>query len=155
MSKRWLPACAVAALLAMSLLSGCAGTSPDLRGSWVLVSASGHQFPAVETAGPGDIVKILTDDAFATTGRAAGRFEGGAGTWSYHDGVFTECIRVHSNEDLIGEKIDFSCRVEGDFWHHAAEFVAGGRRHFIDEVWRRLAPGKCTSAPAATAGAAG
>ncbi|MDO9693654.1 MAG: hypothetical protein Q7W56_02920 [Candidatus Latescibacteria bacterium] len=142
------------ALAAVLLLTGCAGTSPDLRGTWVLVSAGGHQFPAVETAGPGDIVKILTDDAFATTGRAAGKFEGGAGDWSYRDGVYTECIRVHSNEDLIGQKISFRCRVEGDFWHHAAEFVAGGRRHFIDEVWRRLASGKCAAAPAASASVA-
>lgn len=151
MSNRWLPVCGAAALLAVSLLSGCAGTSPDLRGSWVLVSASGHQFPAVETAGPGDIVKILTDDAFATTGRAAGKFEGGAGTWSCRDGVYTECVRIHSNEALMGEKIEFSCRVEGDFWHHAADFVAKGRRYVIDEVWRRLGSQPCgTAQPDAT-----
>jgi hypothetical protein len=69
MSKRWLPACGVAVLLAVSLLTGCAGTSPDLRGSWILISDGEHRFPAGATPGPGDIVKLVTDDAFATTGR--------------------------------------------------------------------------------------
>ncbi|MBK7704050.1 MAG: hypothetical protein IPI34_14765 [bacterium] len=88
----------------------------------------------------------MTDDAFATTGRAAGKFDGGAGTWSYRDGVYTECIRIHSNEALMGEKVAFSCRLEGDLWHHAADFVAKGRRYVIDEVWRRLRRQPCDAA---------
>ncbi len=147
MFERRISTCGAAALLAVLLLSGCAGTSPDLRGSWVLVSAGDQKFPAVEAPGPEDIVKILNDDAFATTGRAAGKFDGGAGTWSYRDGVYTECVRVHSNEAMMGEKISFTCRVEGDFWHHAADFVAKGRRYVIDEVWRRLAPETCQAVP--------
>ncbi len=143
MSKRWLPACGVAVLLAVSLLTGCAGTSPDLRGSWILVSDGEHRFPAGATPGPGDIVKLVTDDTFATTGRAAGKFDGGAGTWSCRDGVYTECVRIHSNEALMGEKIEFSCLVEGDLCHHAADFVAKGRRYVIDEVWRRLGRQTC------------
>lgn len=146
MSKRRLSACGAAALLLLSLLSGCAGTSPDLRGAWILVRDGEHRFPAGESPGPGDIVKLVTDDAFATTGRAAGKFDGGAGTWSYRDGVYTECIRIHSNEALMGEKVAFSCRLEGDLWHHAADFVAKGRRYVIDEVWRRLRRQPCAAA---------
>ncbi len=145
MKMRWLTVCGIATLLAVSLLSGCAGTPPDLRGSWILVRDGSHQYPAGALPGPGDIVKILTDDAFATTGRATGKFDGGAGTWSYRDGVYTECIRIHSNEALMGEKIEFSCRLEGDLWHHAADFVAKGRRYVIDEVWRRLDRNGCAA----------
>ena len=57
-------------------------------------------------------------------------------------GAYVEHIEWHSLDALVGESVTFSCRIEGDRWHHAADFTADGERFHIDEVWERVKTGK-------------
>lgn len=131
-------------LLCLTILVGCAGTGPDLRGAWVLVQTAGRDLPVGEEPGPADVVKVLSDHEFTFAWQDGDRFGGGAGTWEYHDGVYTESIRIHSHRDLVGETVAFKCELDGDLWHHTAQFMAKGRFYNIDEIWRRLRPHRRT-----------
>jgi hypothetical protein len=127
-------------LLALTLAAaGCAGTSGDLRGSWLLVRSAGRDLEAGATPGPHDTVKILNDDRFAFAVQAGeGEVFGGGGTWRREGDVYVETIRYHSHPQLVGAVATFTCRVEDDLWYHRGDFEAGGRHYVIDEVWRRL-----------------
>lgn len=126
-------------LLLPLALAGCAGTSGDLRGSWVLVRSAGQDLDAGEAPGPGDNVKIMNDDRFSFALQIAdGEIFGGGGTWRREGDVYVETIRYHSHPELVGAIATFTCRVEDDLWYHLGEFDAGGRHYCIDEVWRRL-----------------
>ncbi|MBU0743579.1 hypothetical protein KKG45_00985 [bacterium] len=126
-------------LLATVMLAGCAGTSGDLRGSWILVQRQGRDLEVGDRPTPNDIVKILNDDRFAFAAQQGpGEIFGGGGTWRREGDTYVETIRYHSHPELVGAVATFRCRVEDDFWYHAGEFDANGRRYVIDEVWRRL-----------------
>jgi len=121
------------------VLTGCAGTSGELRGSWLLVQQQGRDLEVGDVPGPGDTAKILSDDHFAfASQQRPGEIFGGGGTWRRDGDTYVETIRYHSHPELVGEVATFRCRVEDDVWYHAGEFDANGQRYVIDEVWRRL-----------------
>jgi hypothetical protein len=126
-------------LLLAAMLTGCASTSGDLRGTWVLVERDGRTLETETPPSPVDTVKILNDDHFSfATQSGIGEIFGGGGTWTLDGDVYIETIRYHSHPELVGAEAVFQCRVEGDIWHHNGDFMAHGRHYVINETWRRV-----------------
>ncbi len=121
-------------LLLCVLLAGCATNSPDLRGSWLLVSSGG------QTVENPTNIKSITKTHFAFGMQTPNGAFGGGGTWQLIEKIYTESVEWHSNGVLVGKDVAFDCRVEGDVWFHSADFVADGERYHIDEVWERVRP---------------
>lgn len=125
--------------LCLLFLCGCAGT-PRLAGTWALVAVGERTLDVPAAPQPGHTLKALGRDRFVfgplgEDGRLAG---GGGGDWFFKDGRYHEVVHFHFHPVLVGETIAFDCAIEGDLWHHRADFVAKGERFHIDETWRRL-----------------
>jgi len=126
-------------VLLTALLTGCAGSSGDLRGSWLLVQRQGEDLDVGDPPGPGDIVKVLCDDRFAFGSQnEPGEVFGGGGSWRRDGDTYVETIRYHTHPELVGAVAVFDCRVEDGVWHHVGRCESGGQRYAIDEVWRKL-----------------
>ena len=122
----------LATLLIALLLMGCATKSPDLQGSWRLVSSGGQNLEQPTN------IKSITETHFAFGMQTPQGPFGGGGTWQLIENTYTEHVEWHSHGVLVGKDVDFDCRVEGDMWFHSADFVADGERYHIDEVWERV-----------------
>jgi hypothetical protein len=63
----------------------------------------------------------------------------GGGIYTYDGrGHYTEFLTYHSLPHLVGKRIDFTCRLDGDLWYHDAVYEVDGATAEIHEVWRRL-----------------
>jgi hypothetical protein len=137
-------------LLAVAALpiTGCSHAPNPLIGAWEVVQP-GVGAPEPDSSSgmmPNPLVpmKILTDSYFAFGYLTpSGEVFAGGGTYTY-DGRdhYTEFIRYHSLPYLVGMRIDFTCRLEGDLWYHDGTYVTQGVNGEIHEVWRRLDEGK-------------
>jgi len=118
--------------LALLVLVGCAGSGPDLVGSWRLVESGPGRPPAEEA------VKILNDTHFAFGSDQSGGVFAGGGLWRLEGETYLEEVQWHSRGDLVGETIRFGCRVVDGRWHHTADFEVNDRRYHIEEIWERI-----------------
>ena len=126
-------------LLLPIVLAGCAGTSGDLRGSWILVQRQGHDLEVGDVPGPNDLVKILNDDHFAFAAQQGpGEIFGGGGTWRRDGDIYVETIRYHSHPELVGAVVAVQCRIVNGIWYHFGEIDVNGQHYTIDEAWRQL-----------------
>jgi len=119
--------------LLLTALAGCSASRGNLEGAWELDEPG-----TLDPKGPA--VKILVDGHFAFGRQSPDGGVGwaGGGTYSYDGETYTETITYHYMSTFVGTRIKFACDLEGDTWHHEAEFELDGRKYHVDEVWRRL-----------------
>jgi len=139
---------AAVAILALAFLglavSGCSQAPRSLVGAWEIVTpGSGSREPdsaGADAANPFVSVKVLSDSHFAFGHQApSGEVFAGGGLYAYDGrGHYTEFVTYHSMPHLVGQRIDFTCRLEGDLWYHDAFYRVDGQVAEIHEVWRRL-----------------
>jgi hypothetical protein len=116
------------------LFAGCAGGSRSVKGTWEMI------YPEEEGGNAAARnIKIVSDThfAFGSGGRGGGVFAGG-GTYSLGDSTYTEFIRYHTLQFLVGSSMEFKCILEGDRWYHSGSFDIGGRKFTVSEIWRRI-----------------
>lgn len=119
--------------LLLGVLGGCAGSAPSVEGVWEKITPASRSNDA-------PAVKILTDGYFAF-GRQVD--EGmvawaGGGTYQRDGDKYTETIAYHAIPSLVGRTIEFHIEFRDGQWYHTADFMAGGERFHIEEVWQRL-----------------
>jgi len=114
-------------------LCGCAGSRPQIEGVWekIVPASPGKDSP---------VVKILADGHFAFGRQSSDGSTtwSGGGNYSYDGEKYTETVTYHWVPAIVGMTIEFDCLVEGGKWFHEAQFVAGGEKFHIDEVWQRI-----------------
>jgi hypothetical protein len=119
-------------LAVLVILGGCASQG-RLAGSWRLIEAQGRD------ATDRNVVKILNEDHFAFGRRDLqhGVFAGG-GRYELDGSTYRETVAYHSLPALVGQTLEFECRLEDDLWYHQGRFQAGDEWFAISEVWRRI-----------------
>lgn len=135
---------------------GCSQAPRDVVGAWELVSESTADSTQAGIPDPLVAVKVLSEGRFAF-GRmtAAGEVWAGGGLYSYDGhGHYSEFITYHSMPELVGRRIDFTCRLEGDLWYHDGSAAVEGGRVEIHEVWGRIRgrPGALPDVPPSPGG---
>jgi hypothetical protein len=141
-----LPILSVAVLVLLVL--GCSYAPNPLVGAWEMVEPDvGALDPDSSLDWTSDAylpVKILTDSYFAFGYLTPVELVyGGGGVYTYDGrGHYSEYIRYHSLPFLVGTRVDFTCRLEGDLWYHDGAYTVQGETREIHEVWRRLDEGK-------------
>lgn len=131
-------------MLLMLMVMGCASSSHRLVGTWQRVDPATEQ-PLGKAVGdkPGVTpLKILNKTHFAFGNLTRDGVWAGGGEYALAGDIYSEIIQYHSIPELVGEVVEFDCRLEGDLWYHKARFEAGGQRFNIDEVWRRVGAGE-------------
>ncbi|HUV35350.1 MAG TPA: hypothetical protein VMX58_00240 [Patescibacteria group bacterium] len=127
--------CVIAVIVSAGLL-GCGHPSGKLVGSWEMVIPSGTSTERFAGDPP---VKILTEThfAFGCMGPDGIMYAGG-GRYTLDGDTYTETIAYHFNPKLAGRTLSFTCRLDGDRWHHSGIFEIDGERFNIEEIWRRI-----------------
>ncbi len=118
------------ALLFLAIFAGCAGAPHPLIGTWEALDDQGR---------PTGQVKILNRTHFAFGSQdASGAVQAGGGSWNADEEVYRETIDYHWHTALVGLTVEFRYRLEGNLWHHQADFDTDRRSYHIDEIWRKI-----------------
>ena len=114
----------------------------ELEGSWEYISRRMVYADTVVTedlfAGPS--YKILNSTHFAfgrqtiADGEAQNDVFAGGGRYTVVDSVYTETIEYHSTAGLVGQKVVFKSRIEGELWFQTGQLGD----FYLEEVLRRI-----------------
>jgi hypothetical protein len=114
------------------------GNAP-LAGLWAITARKQNgELQPIHQTGTRKTVKILTGTRFqwAAIDPGTQQFMGtGGGTYSFHDGKYTEQIEFFSRDSSrVGSSLSFDGKLESGNWHHSG---LSSRGEPIYEVWSR------------------
>ena len=135
--RRCLLSMVIAGLCAIAL--GCGTSSSKLTGTWKMIYPETPDLESTEEIDEYIPVKMLNATHFAFGSMTPGGLVfGGGGRYSLDGERYTELVTYHSHNNLIGKRLEFTCRLDGDKWYHSGAFEVGGEYYNIQEIWLRV-----------------
>ncbi|HAK96018.1 MAG TPA: hypothetical protein DCM87_13760 [Planctomycetes bacterium] len=149
--RRTLPslcACAVLSSLAACAGSGDKTAAPQqgvraLDGAWRLVAFKSGDAAELTTASKGiEHVKFVAGGRFIWTNVKDGRITSAcAGTCEVLADRYAECpesVSLASDKWLVGKKLSFQWKLEGDTWCHRGVIAGPRGEEKVYQVWQRM-----------------
>ena len=134
----------VIAFLMFGITSVLSQNSDELQGAWEVVYTE-YIYTAVNDTLYGaqfenPSVKLLTKKhfAFGHQTRNSESITGGGGIYSYDGMTYTEHIKYHTVNSVIGKSVMFKSKLEGDNWTISGVISMDDGDVKMKEIWKRI-----------------
>jgi hypothetical protein len=84
-------------------------------------------------------IKLLTKKHYAFGSQAGeNKISGGGGEYLYEGDTFTSFPKYHTAPGMVGNKIDFNSKIDGDLWTLKWVYKNDTLQVDLTEIWKRI-----------------